>query len=257
MIANYHTHSRWCRHAVGEIEDYFEEAVKLGFVELAMTEHVPHKTCWGWFPFEELPRYDAALNAAIAKYEDKIKLYKGFECEYIPQELEVYRYMKEELGYTFLILGQHGCGKNQEINSFGIKTGRELRTYADWVCMGLETGLFVMLAHPEVALSAYPVLWDQDCEKAFSQIYGACSRLHIPVEINVNGFRGQRGYPSERALMLSKDYALKYLINADAHAPGELYDAAGHAIEDWVKKLGIHVEETFPMDWYNQSGCGR
>ena len=27
MIANYHTHTRWCRHATGEIEDYIQEAV--------------------------------------------------------------------------------------------------------------------------------------------------------------------------------------------------------------------------------------
>lgn len=246
MIANYHTHSRWCRHAVGEIEDYFEKAVQLGFAELAMTEHVPHRHSWTWMTWEELPEYDAALNAAIEKYKDKISLLKGFECEYYPVEMEDYHYLKEELGYDFLILGQHASGRNQEINSFGIKTGKEIRIYADWVCRGLETGMFVMLAHPDVALSAYPVLWDRDCEKAFSQIYSACEKLRIPVEINLNGFRDRRGYPSETALLLSKDYDLKYLINSDAHDPEKMYDAAGHGLEEWVKRLGIRVEETFP-----------
>ena len=27
MIANYHTHTRWCHHAQGEIEDYIREAI--------------------------------------------------------------------------------------------------------------------------------------------------------------------------------------------------------------------------------------
>ena len=42
MIANYHTHTRWCRHATGEIEDYIQEAVRKGLRAVAITEHVPH-----------------------------------------------------------------------------------------------------------------------------------------------------------------------------------------------------------------------
>lgn len=42
MIANYHTHTRWCRHATGEIEDYIQEAVRKGLRAVATTEHVPH-----------------------------------------------------------------------------------------------------------------------------------------------------------------------------------------------------------------------
>ena len=42
MIANYHTHNRWCKHAVGEIEDYVKVALDENFVELAITDHVPH-----------------------------------------------------------------------------------------------------------------------------------------------------------------------------------------------------------------------
>ena len=43
MQANYHTHTRWCKHATGEIEDYIEAAIGAGLKELAITGHVPHK----------------------------------------------------------------------------------------------------------------------------------------------------------------------------------------------------------------------
>ena len=43
MIANYHTHTRWCRHADGEIEDYIREALRRGLKALAITDHVPHR----------------------------------------------------------------------------------------------------------------------------------------------------------------------------------------------------------------------
>ena len=37
MIANYHTHTRWCRHAEGEIEDYIQEAVRKGLKAVIFT----------------------------------------------------------------------------------------------------------------------------------------------------------------------------------------------------------------------------
>ena len=122
MKANYHTHSRWCRHAVGEIEEYLEEAIRCGFHEIAMTEHVPHKnTEDSWIPWEQFPDYDRALNRAIQKYQGKIHVIKGFECEYYPDEMDDYRRFQEEYGYELLIMGQHRCGKNKEVDIFAPK----------------------------------------------------------------------------------------------------------------------------------------
>ena len=104
MKANYHTHSRWCRHAVGEIEEYLEEAIRCGFYEIAMTEHVPHKnTEDSWIPWEQFPDYDRALNRAIQKYQGKIHVIKGFECEYYPDEMDDYRRFQEEDGYELCL----------------------------------------------------------------------------------------------------------------------------------------------------------
>lgn len=249
MIANYHTHSRWCRHAEGEIEDYFEAAVRLGFKELAMTEHVPHRYSWSWFPIELIPEYDAALNEAIEKYKDKIRLYKGFECEYHPDDMADYLHYKNELGYSFLIMGQHGFGKNNEYNSFDVKKSSDMRIYADTVCEGLETGAFVLLAHPDVVMTEYKGSFDGDCEKAFRQIFKTCEGLHIPVEINMNGYRDRRGYPDENVLTLSKDYDLRYLMNSDAHSPKKLYDEAGRELERWLEGLKIKPEKLFPWEY--------
>lgn len=250
MIANYHTHSRWCRHAKGEIEDYVKEAVRHGLAELAITEHVPHRHVFTWMPWEELPAYDEELNRVIGKYRNQIHMIKGFECEYYPVEMEDYQMIRETYGYDFLILGQHCIGKNQEINSFGRKEGRHIRMYADEVCEGLESGMFVMLAHPDCVMHRYYRDWDSDCEAAFRQIFSACEKLHIPVEINLNGLREGRGYPNEHVWSLSKQYSLKYLMNSDAHNPAHLCDRAviGKA-EAMAERLGIHIEETFPWNW--------
>ena len=38
---NYHTHMRLCRHAQGDIKDYVEEAIRLGFHSLGISDHGP------------------------------------------------------------------------------------------------------------------------------------------------------------------------------------------------------------------------
>lgn len=244
MIANYHTHSRWCNHAVGEIEDYFEKAVELGFHEIAMTDHVPRSTGFSWMPFSDLPAYDQALNEAIRKYEDKIKIYKGFECEYIPKEMDYYHRL-EEMGYTFLIQGQHCAGKNCEVNAFSMEKKEEAYDYAESVCQGIETGVFQFLAHPDVILCSYPGEWDAILERTFHEIFQCCEEYHMPVEINASGLRGKRGYPAKEVYTLAKQYDLHYLINADAHDPNWLCDEILEEAEDFARELNILVDPLF------------
>ena len=39
LKANYHTHTYLCGHAVGDVEDYVNEAIRLGYTELGMSDH--------------------------------------------------------------------------------------------------------------------------------------------------------------------------------------------------------------------------
>lgn len=245
MQANYHTHTRWCKHATGEIEDYIEAAIGAGLKELAITEHVPHKDNLDArrIQWEEFAAYDQALESAIQKYRTDIRVIKGFECEYYPEALDTYQMFKEQFGYKLLILGQHRSGKNREYDNFAVKTEREMQIYADEVCKGLETGLFTFLAHPELALQGYPYAWDEACERVMRQIYSMCEHRNIPVEINANGFWDHRAYPSRDALILSKEYKLRYLINSDAHRPDYLCGEPVAAVEVFAKEIGLPITE--------------
>lgn len=248
MQANYHTHTRWCKHGIGEIEDYVEAGIRAGLKELAITEHVPHRDNLDArrIQWEEFSAYDHALNEAIQKYQERIRIIKGFECEYYPEVLDDYHMFRDLYGYKLLILGQHRSGKNREIDNFSDKTVNEMQLYADEVCAGLETGLFTFLAHPELALQGYPLTWDESCEKIMRQIYSVCERKNIPVEINANGFADNRAYPSKNALILSKEYKLRYIINSDAHRPEHLCGKEVDELEAFIKELGISTMEILP-----------
>lgn len=245
MRSNYHTHTRWCRHGEGEIEDYIQEAIRKELDILAITEHVPYRDDfdprrmqWGEFPV-----FNEELDRMIEKYKGRIRILKGFECEYNPAVMEDYRMFREEYGYDIMILGQH-LSKDRKTDNFAAKGEREFAVYVDEVIEGLSTGFFTFLAHPDVAMCRY----HGSMEFALGQmgrIFSCCERMGIPVEINANGLRGRRGYPDREVLAFSRKYRLKYLINSDAHYVEDLYDEEGIGMaKQWARELGIEVSGT-------------
>ncbi|MBP3398712.1 MAG: histidinol-phosphatase HisJ family protein [Erysipelotrichaceae bacterium] len=249
MIANYHTHTKWCRHAKGEAEDYIKEAIGLGLKEIAITDHVPHidNSDPGRMMWEEFEAFNQKLDEAIEKYQDQITIYKGFECEYYPEALDFYKKCINDYGYEIMILGQHRCGKDRYYNAFSNMDETALKIYADTVCEGLKSGLFSFLAHPDVFLFSYPQ-WDKHAENALRQIYQTCEELKIPVEINGFGYYAGRPYPSTDALKISKEYQLTYMINTDAHRPELLYTEKTKELEQLIKDMGIEVLDYLPKE---------
>ncbi len=41
MVPDYHIHTKLCKHASGEMEEYVESAIQKGLKEIAFTDHIP------------------------------------------------------------------------------------------------------------------------------------------------------------------------------------------------------------------------
>lgn len=249
MIANYHTHTKWCNHAKGEAEDYIREAIRLGLKEIAITDHVPHidNSDSARMRWEEFEAYNQLLDKTIEKYKHQITIYKGFECEYEPDALDFYKTLINKYDYTVMVLGQHSCGKNRKYNVFDNMNEEGLIIYAETVCTALRSGMFSYLAHPDVILYSYPQ-WDSHCEQAMRKIFQVCEELKIPIEINGLGYHSNRPYPNWEMLKLSKEYKLNYLINSDAHRPEHIYPSKIRELEEKAEAFGLHVLQTLPKD---------
>lgn len=247
FIANYHTHTRWCRHGVGEIEDYIKSGIENRLVELAITEHVPLRDNMDKrrMPFEEFEAYNKELDTMIEKYKDKIRIYKGFECEYYPEVIEDHKRFREEYGYKLLILGQHRCGIDRSIDNFKPKDRGALYLYAETVIRGLDTGLYHFLAHPDLVLTGYEGGWDIHSQRVMGQIFKKCEEFDIPIEINGNGLYTHRDYPNKNAFLLSKEYKLRYIVNTDAHNPKLLAGKVSDMCMDFAKEIGVEPMQIF------------
>ncbi|MFP3154621.1 PHP domain-containing protein [Lachnospiraceae bacterium ZAX-1] len=246
MIANYHTHTRWCRHGTGEIEDYICAAIACGLEELAMTEHVPQRNGFdsNRMQWPEFDAYNEELDRMILKYRGKIRVRKGFECEYYPDMLDDYRTFRDDYGYELLVLAQHTT-MDRRHDSFFLTEPWQLERYATDTCQGLKSGMFDFLAHPDVVICGYRKV-DFHVREAMNRIFSICERLHIPVELNANGYYCNRGYPCRAVWELAADYDLDCLINSDAHQPENLAGPYIVACEQMAKELGLRVLPKLP-----------
>ncbi|HQL41609.1 MAG TPA: PHP domain-containing protein, partial [Candidatus Omnitrophota bacterium] len=59
-IVDYHMHTFLCGHAIGEPQEYVEQALALGLQEIGFSDHAPlvsHEDPSITMSFEQLPRY--------------------------------------------------------------------------------------------------------------------------------------------------------------------------------------------------------
>ena len=248
----YHTHTARCGHATGEDEEYVKKAIELGIERLGFSDHIflpdeigqPGVRC----SINELDNYIASINHLRGKYEDFVDISIGFEAEYNPQLLDLYRWLlKEKVQY--LIMGQHCYLCDNKFLWYGVRDGdiSNVQLYVDHVLKGLETGLFKYLAHPDLFLLSYGE-WNEELERESRRLLEGCEKLNIPLEVNVCGMRRRHynevnySYPNINFFKLASQYNLKFVIGIDAHDPSHFnQDDVNRAI-DFANRAGIKID---------------
>lgn len=233
MKTNYHTHNYRCNHAAGTVEDYILEAIKNGYDEIGLSDHMPHPGKHidnkSRMKYEELNEYFKEIDEAKEKYQEEISIKKGMECEYFEDFGWLYDELREKFKVDYLILGVHFFSyKNQWHYVGNINLDAQgLEAYTDYVIKSMESGNFNYLAHPELFGIGY-TNWDENSIRTSRRILETAEKLDMPLEININGIRrtivrynlGERyAYPIKEFWELSKEYNVRRIIGIDAHDP--------------------------------------
>lgn len=248
MYANYHTHTKRCKHATGEDREYVEAAIEAGIEILGFSDHCP----WVYpKPYEsgirmdsgELESYVHSLSQLRQEYADDIKIFIGLEAEYIPELMDAQDRFLAEYPLDYMILGQHFLGAEQGSVYAGMPMDDAdyLERYVDAVIEGMDSGRYLYLAHPDL------VNYTGD-----SEIYALHMRRLLsylldngyPFEINMLGAWQGRNYPDPRFLQLAGEMGNECLIGVDAHDPQQLCSVQGEQIcEKLIEKYGLQVCE--------------
>ena len=249
MIANYHTHTPRCRHAMGREEEYVQSAIAGGLKILGFADHSPY-----WFPGdyystfrmrpEELPDYVSGLRKLREQYCEQIRIHIGVEAEYYPK---YFRELKENLraaGVEYMILGQHFSGNEigETHNSVPTAEEKTLEIFCDQLIEAIQTGDFTYVAHPDVLRF---VGEDAVYRRHMARLCREAKSCGIPMEINFLGLREGRYYPDNRLWEVVGEEGCKVIFGADAHSPDVVTDLATEqkALE-MVKTYGLNLIHT-------------
>lgn len=230
---DYHIHTRRCGHAEGEMNEYVEQAYKLGLAEIAFTDHIPiqhpvlEEHC---MDRNELDGYVDEVLGLRKSWDGDIIIRLGLEADFAEGYEE---YVQDILdAYPFdLVLGSvhtmDGWGVDNEdyISRFEQGNVEEIfYAYFTHVEKAVRTGMFDVMAHPDLIkkFAYFPEIDD------YSDLYvgalDAIAGMGVAMEVNSSGFRKPAGeqYPDKTFISEAVRRGVKCVTGSDAHAPGEV-----------------------------------
>lgn len=258
MKANYHTHTRRCRHAGGTEEEVAGAALEAGLSVLGFSDHAPFEDRdYGYrMPFGELEEHFQAVDALAERYRAQMTIKKALEIEYMPRYTDYYERLYTRYGADYLLLGEHffELPGGEILNITAARDTSDYLLYARAVAEALGTGYFQILAHPDLfTINRLP--WDDNCDRAADILLEAAARTGTALEFNANGYRrGVHDYPEGPRLMYPhrrfwekvRGTGLPVVVGSDCHDPSQLWDWAMDRAYSRLRELGIEPLETLP-----------
>ncbi len=255
---NLHTHTTRCGHAVGTDEEYVLAAIKAGITTLGFSDHVPFESCLRSgerVPFELFDDYLFSIAALKEKYKDQIDIKIGFECEYFE---EYHDYYVDLLSHKvdYLILGQHYASLNGTDYSYSASDSL-VKLYGEYVCKGIQSGLFTYLAHPEYFMLARTE-WSSVCDETIDKICACAAQHNFPLELNLKGksyghytFSDGKSYayPHRKAMPFYAKHQIQCVFGLDCHNP-QFFKTMQQSIDELMeeyKEFKLHYLFDVPL----------
>lgn len=253
----YHTHTSRCGHAFGTDEDYVKAAIKAGIKELGFSDHVMlpfHSQPGIRGEYIEVENYLASINQLKEKYKDQINIYVGFECEYLPDYLDYYKYLLNNK-VDYLILGQH-CylDDDHRLKWYLLNPTKEtIKRYTNDLIRGMREGIFSYVAHPDLFVCESKE-FDTFLKECSEQIIKIAKETKTPLEINLGHIDSysylskiKLHYPCEDFWKIAKDIKPEVIIGIDAHEPNRLYDINFSIAESIISSNSLNLINRLPF----------
>lgn len=272
--ANYHSHSKYCHHASGELTEYAEEAVKAGLKEIGISDHIPlsekakevlapyirHSGSLSLrMDFVDLPSYLSDIASVKSAFKNQLNVLAGFESEYNEFDADYYRLMREKVDY--LNLGIHYVYNDGILYDFmdnkvhedgGIRRieKKDVMVYAENCIAALDSKLFSQMVHPDVFMRCIRAEdFDSRMEECSRAIIESAVKNEVCLEINTSDiFRSSAGfcrlrYPAENFWKIVSGYKkARILIGTDAHEPERIADFQMEYVSDFMERFKLKVE---------------
>lgn len=247
MIPDYHIHTRLCKHATGEMEEYVQQAVERGLMEIAFADHNPLPDMFDIahrMAFDELESYIREIER-LQKTYPQINIKCGLEADFYDGFEESLYQMLRRFDFDLIILSVHfinGWPKNNWAFSYYFPDKSLKEIYADYlqaILRGINTGLFNIIGHLDLIKSPDEPVLRHNREDVLT-ILRAAKEKKMALELNTSGLRKDIGeiYPNLEILPLVAAEKIPITFGSDAHNPQQV----GFYFHELEKKLRAFPE---------------
>lgn len=236
-----HIHTKYCHHAVGEMEEYVLSAISKGLEGIVFLEHMEagvHYFEPTWLNETDFDTYFSKGRLLQEKYSDKIRISLGVEVGYslshreeLLQRLAKRKWDRIGISYHFMP-GAHGDQhlnllsrkekSIQAIAAFGCR--QTLKNYFSALIEAVQVLPGTVLCHLDAALRFQPgISINKEHMGQIKTLLEMVKKKGMSLEINTSGFT-YRGIPFPAPFILQEAVALGIPLvpGSDAHKPEDV-----------------------------------
>ena len=250
MRADYHIHTKRCKHAEGEMREYVEKAIELNIPEIAFTDHIPLPNDFDLphrMAFNELEDYLKEIETIKYQYPE-IKIHSGIEADFYDGFDEYLYQTFRHFNFEIIIMSVHfikNWPKNNWVFSYHFPNRPIHEIYSDYLQAlkrGIDTGLFDIVGHLDLIKNEDVPLMDTNKLEVLD-ILKCTKNQSMAVEINTSGLRKDitETYPSLNILPYLEKYKIPITLGSDAHKPEQV----GSKFDETEKILANYSEIIF------------
>jgi histidinol-phosphatase (PHP family) len=233
---DYHTHNYRCGHAVGEMREYIEQAIAIGFHEIGLSDHlplfhIPNERKLPQITMEQAELDDYVEEACKLKneYKGQIAVKVGIEADYVPGweeylERELQRYPYDYVLGSVHFIGEWDHSDSRCVNQWEGKNIADVyREYYSLIQAAAESKLFDSMAHVDV-IKRYKHRPQEDISDFVQQTFQAIKNSGICVEVNTSGefMPVQEIFPAKDILVLCQQLGIPLTVGSDSHSPSRV-----------------------------------
>lgn len=236
--ADGHVHTRLCRHARGEMEDYVRAAIGRRLTRLIFLEHLELGIRYferTWLEAEDFAAYRAEGERLQKAYAGVIEIGLGLEVGYNPaRREEILAFLSQHawvrVGLSFHFLEVEGLHYNlvsrkpenmAAFDRFG--PAQVVERYYQILLEALEVIPATSLCHVDAVLRHHPAV---DCLAQPALLDGVLAKMaekKVALEVNTSGvpLRGEP-YPSYATIEKAVRLGIPLVFGSDAHRPEDV-----------------------------------
>jgi histidinol-phosphatase (PHP family) len=263
VLTDYHVHLRPDQHdaspaeyfTTSNAERYREVAEEKGIAELGVAEHVHrfHQALDVWdHPFWRSYAVDD-LDSYCAFVREDTDLRLGIEADWIPGREDQMANLLDGRDWDYVVGSVHFLeDKALDMEEWSVwlkgeSAERIWKRYFDTLAAAAQSGLFDILAHPDLVKvwgEDKPVP-DGDLRRFYYPAMEAIAETDVAIEVSTAGFRKPVGeiYPAPAFIEMAIDAGRPLALSSDAHTPEQLgweYERAVELLEGLgVKEIAV------------------